>query len=89
MNKERPTPKRFLPRGERDLAADNKLVGMQKDITAENKPVMSDSGNPGNSGDNSAIPSQVDGTGGTALANQTPSAETGGDSSANQTSEGK
>ena len=89
MSKERPAERRLQPQGERDLTADNKLVGMQEDLTAENKPVIPRSGNQGDSSDNSAVPSQVDGTSGGSHANPTPSAETGGDSSANQTSEGK
>lgn len=76
MSKEKPTQKISPLRAEKDLAA-------------ENKPVMSDSGNPGNPSDNSPSPSQGEGTSVDSPANQTPSAETGGDSSANQTSEGK
>lgn len=89
MSKERLAKRISSTRGERDLTADNKLVGMQEDLTAENKLVMQGLGNQGDSSDNSAVLSQVDGTSGTPLANQTPSAETGGDSSANQTPEGK
>lgn len=80
MSKERPTRKIFCPREEIDLTRDH---------AAENKLVMSDSGNPGNSSDNSPSPSQGEGTSVNPPANQPPSAETGGESSANQTSEGK
>ena len=80
MSKERPTRKIFHPREESELT---------RDLAAENKPVMSDLGNPGNPSDNSPSPSQGEGTGDDSPANQTPSSETGGDSSANQTSEGK
>lgn len=80
MSMEKRTRKIFHPREESELT---------RDLAAENKPVMSDLGNPGNPGDNSSIPSQEEGTSVKPPANQPPSAETGGDSSANQTSEGK
>ena len=88
MSKERLADRISSTQEERDLTADNKLIGMQEDLTAENKPLIPGLGNPGDSSDNSAVPSQ-DGTSGNPLANQTLSAETGGDSSANQTPGGK
>lgn len=80
MSKERPSRKIFHPREESEFT---------KDLAAENKPVMSDSGNPGNLGDNPPSQSQGEETSDDSPANQTSSAETGSDSSANQTSEGK
>lgn len=80
MSKEKRPEKIFPVREERDLT---------RELAAKNKQVMSDSGNPGNSSDNSPSPSQGEGTSVNPHANQPPSAETGGDSSVDQTSEGK